>query len=115
MEEYFYGLNKDILITKEQQLALSTVAWPLLMALNHAELSNCTLENENQLLCDCTEKSKQLLGILTGKKSSLTFPLKQICNIAWENTQAPESMGLGNPRKKLSDLEVPLEAESFEI
>jgi len=34
MVEYFQGLDKDILITKEWQLAASTVAWPLLNALN---------------------------------------------------------------------------------
>ena len=38
--EYLYGLSKDILLTKEQQLAASTVAWPLLMALNQLDISN---------------------------------------------------------------------------
>ena len=35
---YFHGLSKDILITKERQLAASMVAWPLLNALNQAEI-----------------------------------------------------------------------------
>ena len=38
MVEYFQGLNKDIIIIKEWQLAASTVAWPLLNALNQAEI-----------------------------------------------------------------------------
>lgn len=52
MAGYFQGLNKDILIMKEQQLAAFTVAWPLLNALNQVEMRNNTLENENQLLGD---------------------------------------------------------------
>lgn len=50
MVDYFHGLSKDILVTKEQQLAASVVAWPLLNALNQAKMSANTLENENQLL-----------------------------------------------------------------
>ena len=50
MVDYFHGLSKDILITKEWQLAASTVAWPLLNALNQAKMRANTLENENQLL-----------------------------------------------------------------
>ncbi|XP_042682678.1 leucine-rich repeat-containing protein 2 [Centrocercus urophasianus] len=46
MADYFQGLSKDVLINKERQLAASTVAWPLLNALNHAEVRNNTLENE---------------------------------------------------------------------
>lgn len=51
-----YGLDKDILVAKEQQLGVSTVVWLLLNVLTHAELSSNTLENKNQLLHDCTEK-----------------------------------------------------------
>lgn len=29
MVKYFYGLDKGILVKEEQQLAVSTVAWPL--------------------------------------------------------------------------------------
>ena len=50
--EYLYGLSKDILLTKEQQLAASTVAWPLLMALNQLNVSEEALADENQLLYD---------------------------------------------------------------
>ncbi|XP_021238701.1 uncharacterized protein LOC110391220 [Numida meleagris] len=87
------------------------------MALNRAELSNNTLENENQLLRDRIEKLEQELGLLTGKKSSLTFPLKKIRNIALENTQGSEPVDLGNPTGKISrsDLEAPLEVDPFEI
>ena len=48
------------------------MTWPLLNALNQAEVSNNTLENENQLLQNHTEKLEQQLGMLTAKKSSLT-------------------------------------------
>ena len=64
MVEYFQGLDRDILIIEEQQLAASTVAWWLLHALNQAE----TLENENQLLRDRIEKLEQELNILMGRK-----------------------------------------------
>jgi len=50
MVDYFHGLSKDILITKEWQLAAYMVTWPLLNALNQAEMRANTLENENQLL-----------------------------------------------------------------
>lgn len=68
--DYCQGLSKDILIIKEQQLVASTVAWPLLNALNQAEIRANTLENENQLPRDCIEKLEQEFGILTGKKKS---------------------------------------------
>lgn len=69
MAEYFYWLGEDFLITKEQQLAASTVVGLLLMVLNCMELSNNTLRNENQLLHDSTEKSEQQLGVLMEKKN----------------------------------------------
>lgn len=50
MVDYFRGLDKVILITEERQLATSTMAWPLSNALNQVEISNNTLEKENQLL-----------------------------------------------------------------
>ena len=50
MADYFCGLDHDILITKEHQRATSTMAWPLSNALNQVEISNNTLEKENQLL-----------------------------------------------------------------
>ena len=69
--DYFQGLDRDVLITKERQLAASTVAWPLLHALNQAEKRADTLENENQLLRNRIEKSEWELNILTGKKTNL--------------------------------------------
>ena len=68
MADYFQGLDRDVLITKERQLAASTVAWPLLHALNQAEKRVDTLENENEMLRNRTEKLEQELNILTGKK-----------------------------------------------
>jgi len=86
MVDYFHGLSKDILVTKEQQLAASVVAWPLLNALNQAKMSANTLENENQLLWDCTEKLEQELGILMGeKKTTFHFLKGQVCNISIDN------------------------------
>jgi len=55
MEDYFHGLHRDMLITKERQLAASIVAWPLLHALNQAEKRVDTLENENEMLRNRTE------------------------------------------------------------
>ena len=68
MADYFQGLHRDILITKERQLATSTVAWPLLHALNQAEKRAGTLENENELLRNRIEKLEQELNILMGEK-----------------------------------------------
>jgi len=45
MADYCHGLDKDVLVTKECQLAASTVAWPLLNALNQTEMTTNTLEN----------------------------------------------------------------------
>jgi len=50
MADYSHGLSEGILVTKEHQLAASTVAWPLLIALNQAEMTTNTLESENLLL-----------------------------------------------------------------
>lgn len=52
LDEYFCGLSKDTLLTKEPQLAISTMAWPLLMALNQLNVSEEALADENQLLYD---------------------------------------------------------------
>lgn len=92
------------------------MAWPLLNTLNQAELSNNTSENENQLLQDHTEKLEQL-GTLTGDKSSLIFPIKQLHNITLKNIQAPKSMDLDDSENKTSrlDLEAPSEMGPFEI
>ena len=80
--DYFLGLSKDILITKGWQLAASAVVWPLLNALNQAEMRANTLENENQLLQDRTEKLEQELSILTGIKTTWNFPIRQVRNIS---------------------------------
>jgi len=50
MTDYFHELNKDILVTKEHQLAAPTVVWLLLNALNQAEMTINDLENESQPL-----------------------------------------------------------------
>lgn len=117
MLDYFHGLDKAILVTKEHHLAAFTVAWPLLNTLNRAEMRNNTLENENQLLRDWIEKLEQQLGILTGKKSNLTFPVKQVRNITSDDTQALKSMDLVDLEDKASrsDLEAPPEIDPFEI
>ena len=80
--DYFHGVSTDILVTKERQLAASMVAWPLLNALNQAEMRATTLENENQLLQDRTEKLEQELSILTGIKTTWNFPIRQVRNIS---------------------------------
>ena len=72
LADYFQGLGNGTLVTRERQFAASTVAWPLLNALNNAEIRNNTLVNENELLKDHIEKSEQELGILTGKKPNST-------------------------------------------
>ena len=52
-----------------------------------------------------------------GKKSNLTFPVKQIHNITSGDTQAPKLMDLVDSEDKASrlDLEVPSEMDCFEI
>ena len=117
MVDYFHGLNKDILVTKEQQLAASTVARPQLNALNQAKMKANTLENENESLRDCIERLEQQLSILTGKKTSLSFPIGKVCNISMDNNQVPESMDLVDPEDKTfkSDLEAPFAVDPFEI
>ena len=109
MAEYFQGLEKDVLITKERQLAASTVAWPLLNALNQTEKRADALENRNQLLEDCIEKLEQELSILTGKKPTSHLPIGQVHNISIGNEQGFETTDLveqGNINSKL-DLEAP--------
>ena len=115
MADYFQGLNKDMLIMEERQLA-SKVAWLLLNALNHAEMRNNTLENENQLLKDCIEKLEQELGILTGKKPILHLPIGQVRNISINNDQAPESTDCVDQENKQSksDLESPVLMDALE-
>ena len=82
MVDYFHRLSKDILVTKEWPLVASAVAWLLLNALNQAEMRANTLENENQLLQDRTEKLEQELSILTGIKTTWNFPIRQVRNIS---------------------------------
>ena len=74
MVEYFQGLDKDKLITKEWQLAASIVAWPLLNSLNQAEITANILESESQLLKNHIEKLKQELSILMEKKNNFASP-----------------------------------------
>ena len=100
MAAYFQGLNKDVLITKEQQLAASTVAWPLLHPLNQAETRADTLANEKQLLRNCIEKLEQELNILTGKKPTLHPPIGQVCNIPVDNEQIFETVDLAEHGNK---------------
>ena len=72
LADYFQGLGKDILVTRERQLAASTMAWLLLNALSNAKIRNNTLVNKNELLKDRIEKLEQELGLLTGKKPNST-------------------------------------------
>ena len=110
MVDYFQGLHRDILITKERQLAASTVAWPLLHALNQAEKRADTLENENQLLRNCTEKLEQELNISMGEKPPLHPLVGQVRNISVDNEQIFKTTDLvekGNKNSK-ADFEAPL-------
>ena len=117
MVDYFQGLHRDILITKERQLAASTVAWPLLHALNQAEKRAGTLENENRLLRDHTEKLEQELNISMGEKPTLHPLVGQVRNISVDNEQIFETTDLveqGNKNSK-ADLEAPLMTDSLEL
>ena len=99
--DYFQGLHRDILIIKEWQLAASTVAWPLLHALNQAEKRAGTLENENQLLRKRIEKLEMELNLLTGKKPTLHPPIGQVHNISVDNEQIFEKTDLVEQGKKI--------------
>lgn len=117
MADYFQGLGKDVLNTKERQLAASMVAWPLLTALNHADVRNNTLETENQLLKDRLEKLEHELGVLTGKKPILHLPVGQIRNISISDDQTPESTDFIDQenKKSKSDLECPILTDPLEV
>ena len=106
-----------IYVMKGLQLAASTVVWLLLNALNQAEMRANTLENENQLLWDYSEKLEQELGISTGKKITLPLPIGQVCNISIDNNQVPEPMELVDQENKnsKSDLDVLLPTDPLEI
>ena len=93
------------------------MAWPLLNALNQAEIRNNTLENENQLLRNHIEKLEKELGILTGKKPILHFPIGQICNVSIDNDQTPESTDCVEQENKNSkfDLEAPIVTDPLEV
>jgi len=82
------------------------VAWPLLNALNHAEMRNNPSENESQLLKGCIEKLEQELGTLTGRKPILHLPIGQVCNISINNDQIPESTGFVDQENKKSKLDI---------
>ena len=116
--EYFQGLEKDVLITKERQLAASMVAWPLLHALNQAEKRADTLENENEMLRNRTEKLEQELNILKGKKKTTLHPLLgQVRSVSVDNEQIFEATDLveqGNKNSK-ADLEAPLMTDSLQL
>lgn len=78
MDEYFRGLSKGTLITREPQLSISTVSWPLLMALNQGNMSEEALADENQLLHDRVEKFERQVTVLMGKKLNQVIPLKKV-------------------------------------
>ena len=116
LTEYFQGLDKDVLTTKERQLAASTVAWPLLNALNQAETRSGSLENENQLLKARIDKLEQELNVLMGKKPVLQS-LGQVRSISIDDSHISEVADLVQEENgsSKSDLEVPVMADPLQL
>ena len=117
MTDYFHGLRRGMLITKERQLAASVVAWPLLHALNQAEKRVDTLENENEMLRNRTEKLEQELNILTRNKPTLHPLLGQVRSVSVDNEQIFKTTDLveqGSENSK-ADLEAPLMTDSLQL
>jgi len=117
MVEYFQGLDRDILIIEEQQLAASTVVWPLLTALNQTEKKADALENKNQLLKNHIERLDQELNILMGKKPTLLLLTGQVHNVSVDSEQDFKTVDLveqGNINSKL-DLEAPPTTDPVEL
>jgi len=80
-------------------------------------MSNNTIENENQFLRDHIEKLEQELGILSGKKPVLRFPIGQVCNALVDNHQTPEATDFVDQEHKNSklDLEAPMVTDPLEV
>ena len=89
LAKYFNSLNKNVLTTREQQLVVSTGAWPLLMALNQLNITEAALTDENQLLHDRVEELERQVAISRGKKPNPIIPLQKIQNISLEITGDP--------------------------
>jgi len=66
LADYFSSLKKNVLTTRERQLAASMVAWPLPMALNLLNITEAALTDENQLSCDRVEELERQVAILRG-------------------------------------------------
>lgn len=120
LAEYFSSPNKNVLTTRERQLAASTVAWPPLMALNRLNITEGVLTDENQLLRDRVEELERQVAILRGKKPNPIIPVQKIRNISLEITgdpmqESPHELDSENESTKKSDLEAPLELDPFEI
>ena len=115
MADYFHALGKDVLTTPERQLAASTVAWPLLDALNKADKENTKLMNENCLLKDRIRKLEEDISVLTGKKSDL--PVSQIRTLSISDEQGLETTELPEQGKKnsKSNLEAPSEVDPLQL
>lgn len=113
LTDYFLGLQKDILITKEKRMAASMAAWPLLNALNRAEIKSNNIAHENELLKARIEKLEGEINLLTGKKPSFSSSNPQIRYISFNDDQDPEEMNQNKITK--SDLEKPSETDSLEV
>lgn len=87
---------------KERQLAASTVAWPLLTALNHLNISEQNLEEENNSLHDRVKQHKHKLAALTDEATQ-TGPKPQVRALSTASKgdhEQSDFYGLNNIGKK---------------
>ena len=90
------------------------------MALNHLNIIEAALTDENQLSCDRVEELERQVAILGGEKPNPIIPVQKIQNISLEITgdpihDNPYELDSENEGTKKSDLEAPLELDPFEI
>lgn len=76
LADWFEGLGKCIMNNRARQLTASTVAWNLLMALNHLNISEQN-QGRNYLLHNWIKEPEQKLAVLTDKTIQ-TGPILQV-------------------------------------
>lgn len=67
MAEFLENLGNHILTPKERKLAVSTVAWPLLVELNSTKSAEDKFREENQMLFACVKQLEHKLNLLVGQ------------------------------------------------
>lgn len=90
--EYLCGLHKDNLVTKEWQLAVSVLAWPLLMWPWIDLMYQIISWKMRSVVMWLSQTTQTSCHNNREKKTNLTIPLKKVRNISLETTKAPEQV-----------------------